>query len=120
MSNDKAYNDKAYVDDVLEAMRDVIAFLGDMTYDAFVADEKTAAAIYWKLEIIGEATKRLSNALRDAHPEIPWKKMAGMRDKLIHGYDEIELVQVYNAVTEVIPPLIPIIEAILVSLPDPE
>jgi len=112
--------DKAYADDVLSAMRDVVAYLGDMGFEALVADEKTADAIHRKLEIMGEATKRLSKALRDAHPEIPWKNMAGMRNKLIHGYDEIELDQVYDAVTQVIPPLIPKIEAIVRALPDPE
>jgi uncharacterized protein with HEPN domain len=69
---------------------------------------------------MGEATKRLSTSLRDAHPEIPWRKMAGMRDLLIHVYDEIELDQVYDAVTQVIPPLIPKIEALIQTLPDPE
>lgn len=112
--------DKAYVDDVLNAMRDVVTYVGDMRLEAFAADRMKVDAIHRKLEIMGEATKRLSAALRDAHPEIPWKKMAGMRDKLIHGYDEIELDEVFNAVTVVIPPLIPKVEAILNALLDPD
>jgi len=112
--------DKAYVDDVLNAMRDVRAYVGNMSFEAFAADQMKVDATHRKLEIMGEATKRLSPALRDAHPEIPWKKMAGMRDKLIHGYDEIELDEVFNAVTVVIPPLIPKVEAILNALPDPD
>lgn len=112
--------DKATADDVLNAMRDAVTFLGDMTFEAFVADEKTAAAILWKLEVMGEATKRLSMALRLAHPDIPWAKMAGMRDKLIHGYDRIDPELVYDAVTKAIPPVIPQIEAMIQTLPDPE
>lgn len=110
--------DKAYVADVLGGMRSVVAYLGDLSFAAFVSDRKTVDAIHRQLEIMGEATKRLSPTLRNAHPEIPWKKMAGMRDRLIHGYDEIELDQVYDTVLAVIPPLIPCVEAILNSLPD--
>ena len=110
--------DKAYVNDILGAMRDVVSYLGDVSFEALVADQMKIDAIHRKLEIMGEATKRLSPALRDAHPEIPWKKMAGMRDKLIHGYDEIELDQVYDAVAVIIPALIPPVEAILGALPD--
>lgn len=73
-----------------------------------------------RLEIIGEATKRLSQALRDQHPQVPWRAMAGMRDRLSHGYDDVELDLVFDAVTRVIPPLIPVLEALIAGLPDPE
>ena len=112
--------DKAYVEDVLNALRSVVAYQDGMSYEVFAADAKTVDAIHRQLEIMGEAAKRLTPALRDAHPEIPWKKMAGMRDKLIHGYDEIEPDQVYTTVTQVIPPLIPKVEALLNSMPDLE
>lgn len=112
--------DKVYLKDVLTAMLDVVAYLDDMTVEALLADRKTAASIYWNLGVMGEATKRIPMSLRDDHPEIPWKLMAGMRDKLIHGYNEIDTEQVHGAVVDVIPPLIPKIEAIIASLPDPE
>ena len=63
-----------------------------------------------EMEIIGEATKRISEGFRSAHPEIPWKKMAGMRDVLIHAYDEVDLDEVWNVSQNAIPELIAMIE----------
>jgi uncharacterized protein with HEPN domain len=57
------------------------------------------SAIIRQLEIIGEATKHLSAAFRGNHPDIPWQKMAGMRDILIHAYDAVDLDEVWNAAT---------------------
>ena len=112
--------DKACLHDILAAMRSVVGFVGGRTLAQFAADDLVSAAVERRIEIMGEATKRLSIALRDAHPEIPWRKMAGMRDLLIHAYDDIEVDVVYDAVTRIIPPLIPKIEAIVQTLPDPE
>jgi uncharacterized protein with HEPN domain len=112
--------DKACLQDIVAAMRSAVTFMGDRTLEHFKADELVSAAVERRLEIMGEATKRLSMPLRETHQEIPWRKMAGMRDLLIHAYDDVELDVVYDAVTKVIPPLIPVIEAILSSLPDPD
>lgn len=112
--------DKAYLFDISESMRIVVSHMGDATFEAFIADVAKMDAVNRRLEIIGEATKRLTPALRSKHADIPWQKMAGMRDRLIHGYDKLDLDKVYDAVTQVIPPLIPKIEAIVETLPDPE
>ncbi len=56
-------------------------------------------AVIRNMEIIGEATKRVSPGLREQHPEIPWKEMAGMRDVLIHGYMGVDLKIVWNVVS---------------------
>ena len=101
-------------------MRVVVAHMGDATFEAFIGDIQRMDAVLRRLEIIGEATKRLTPALRDQHPGIPWQKMAGMRDRVIHGYDDVELDLVYAAVVKVIPPLIPLIQVIVSSMPDPE
>ncbi len=58
----------------------------DLDLDAFKNDNKTASAVIRKLEIIGEAAKGIPEEVRLLHPQIPWKEMAGMRDKLIHFY----------------------------------
>ena len=63
-----------------------------------------------QLEIIGEATKRLREAFRASHPTIPWRQMAGMRDILIHNYDDVDLDEVWNVATIYIPELIQQIE----------
>jgi uncharacterized protein with HEPN domain len=112
--------DKAYLIDIGKSMRIVVSHMGNATYETFIGDVAKLDAVNRRLEIIGEATKRLTPAFRDEHTDIPWQKMAGMRDRLIHGYDKLELDKVYDTVTKVIPPLIPKIEAIIQTLPDPE
>jgi uncharacterized protein with HEPN domain len=111
--------DKACLQDILGAMRSAVTFVGARTLEQFLADDLVSAGVERRIEIMGEATKRLSMSVRDAHPEIPWRHMAAMRDLLIHAYDDIELDVVYHAAIQVIPPLIPKIEAILRTLPDP-
>lgn len=114
------HKDKAHVQDILDSMRLIITYVKGLSCPQFLGQQATIDAVNRRLEIIGEAVKRLSAPLRDQHPEIPWQKMAGMRDRLIHGYDKIELDVVFLACSQVIPSLIPTIESILNSLPDPE
>jgi uncharacterized protein with HEPN domain len=75
-----------YINDLTEACEDILSFTKGMSYPEFVDDRKTVNAVIRSLEVIGEATKNLPLSFRDAHPDIPWKQMAGMRDKLIHAY----------------------------------
>lgn len=75
-----------YLKDILQASESIAAFTAGMDYKAFAADDKTISAVVRKLEIIGEAVKQLPEEIRLQHPEIPWKQIAGMRDKLIHFY----------------------------------
>jgi uncharacterized protein with HEPN domain len=62
---------------------------------------------------MGEAAKRISDTFKEKHPEVPWKDMAGMRDKLIHGYIDVDLNIVYQTVAVDIPNLLPVIEKII-------
>lgn len=112
--------DKGYLVDIAESMRLAVSHMGNATFEAFKSDVLKVDGVVRRLEIVGEATKRLSRALRDQHPEIPWQKMIGMRDVLIHAYNNVEVDVVYETVTEVIPSLIPKIDALTHSLPDPE
>ena len=77
-----------------------------MDYDAFRADELTNNAVLLQLTVLGEATKRLSDSFREAHPGIPWSQMAGLRDRLVHGYDRWDLERVWDIVSIDIPKLI--------------
>ena len=84
-----------------------------MTYEQFEQDFRINFAVVRALEIIGEATKRLPLSLRDQYPDIPWKRMAGMRDRIIHGYDTVDLEVVWDTVKLEIPQLKPLLQQIL-------
>jgi uncharacterized protein with HEPN domain len=78
--------DREFLIDILEAIRRADSYVAGLTYEEFLADLKTQDAVIRTLEIVGEATKRLSQEIREQHSAIPWKNMAGVRDKLIHDY----------------------------------
>jgi uncharacterized protein with HEPN domain len=95
--------DEAHLLDILKAARLAIQFKGPTEKPDFLSDAKTQSAVLHQLMVIGEAVKRLSPGFREAHPEIPWKLIAGTRDKLIHFVD---LEEVWKMVTSDLPQLI--------------
>jgi uncharacterized protein with HEPN domain len=95
--------DKDFLRDIQEAVRRIGAYLGAMPYEAFVEDTKTQDAVIRNLEVIGEATKNLSGELRTRHSDIPWRSMAGVRDRLIHDYFGINLDIVWHIATAELP-----------------
>ncbi|MBR1368490.1 hypothetical protein RJ53_02810 [Methanocalculus chunghsingensis] len=84
-----------------------------LTYDKLIDDQIRQRAIIRSIEIIGEATKNLSQELKDEHPDIPWKLIAGSRDKMIHAYFDIDWRIVWNILTHEIPDLEDKINSIL-------
>lgn len=98
--------DDATLLDILKAARLIVEFKGKLTKKAFLRDIKTQSAILHQLLVIGEAVKRLSEDFRAQHPKIPWPRIAGMRDKLIHEYDAVDVGEVWKTVTTDIPALI--------------
>ncbi len=105
--------DESYLLDILAACQLIQSFVADMDRETFDADLKTQSAVIRQLEIIGEATKRLSEEVRANYTDIPWRQMAGMRDILIHAYDHVNLDQVWNATHISIPGLSAKIELLL-------
>jgi uncharacterized protein with HEPN domain len=99
--------------DILAAATLVRQFTIGMSRAEFESDVKTQSAVVRQIEIIGEATKRLSDEFRSAHAEVPWKKMAGMRDVLIHAYDEVDLEEVWNVIQHYVPQLIGLLELLV-------
>lgn len=102
-----------YVEDILDAMEKAEIILGDSTYEQVVQDFRINFAVTRALEIMGEATKRLPMEIRERYPEIPWKDMAGMRDRIIHGYDKVDLQIIWDTVKKEIPQLKPLIRKVL-------
>jgi uncharacterized protein with HEPN domain len=95
--------DRDFLADILEASGRALRYIADMNYEQFAVDSKTQDAVIRTLEIVGEATKRLSDELRANHDQVPWKNMAGLRDRLIHGYFGVNLDIVWQIVTEELP-----------------
>jgi uncharacterized protein with HEPN domain len=94
-----------YIEDIIEAMADAMSFVERMEYAEFSRDRKTIYAVIRAIEIIGEAVKKVPEFVRNRYPEIPWREMAGMGDKLIHEYFGVNLKAVWEVVIKDIPTL---------------
>lgn len=105
--------DKAVLLDIVRAARLVLEFRQGMDKAAFFGDLKSQSAILHQLMVMGEAVKRLSAEFRARHSEVPWMLIAGMRDKLIHGYDIVDLEQVWQTAVGDVPELLSLIEPLL-------
>lgn len=75
-----------YIKDILDSIGEIEEFVGDISYDEFIKDDKTSSAVIHKLEIIGEASKNVPKDIRTKYKHIPWSDMAKTRDKIIHFY----------------------------------
>jgi uncharacterized protein with HEPN domain len=101
-----------YLDDIVTAIADAEEFTSGMSYEMFAADKKTVNAVIRCLEILGEAAKHIPTSFRKKHPAIPWNKMAGMRDVLIHDYMGVDLKTVWKVTEERLLELKPLLEEI--------
>ncbi|OHD63822.1 MAG: hypothetical protein A2176_11920 [Spirochaetes bacterium RBG_13_51_14] len=99
-----------FINDIIDSIHDIDQFIGDISYEEFVKDRKTINAVIRSIEIIGEAAKNIPDSVKDKNTAIPWKKMSGMRDKLIHGYFGIDYEILWKTVKDDLPPLIPIVK----------
>ncbi len=99
----KKRNIKLFFVDMLEALQSIKEYTQDMDYGDFIKDKKTRDAVVRNLEIIGEATKNIPEEIKDKYPEINWKVIAGMRDKLIHEYFGVSNQIVWETITNDLP-----------------
>jgi uncharacterized protein with HEPN domain len=105
--------DGDFLSDIQEAVRRIEVYTAAMTYEGFLADIRTQDAVIRNLEIIGEATKNLSAGLRARYAQVPWKGMAGVRDRLIHHYFGVNLDIVWQIATGELPEVASQIRGIL-------
>jgi len=105
MSPDRA-RDAATLSDLIEACSRVIEYTHGRSRADLDRSHQLLSACCYEIAVIGEAVKRLSATTRNNYPEIPWKDIAGMRDRLIHGYDSVDVDELWKTSTEDIPTLI--------------
>lgn len=96
---------KVYLEDILEATRKITAYTSGLSKTSFLEDEKTIDAVVRNLEVIGEAVKKLPEDLRARHSAVEWKKIAGLRDMLIHEYFGLDAEIVWDIVQNKVPAL---------------
>lgn len=105
--------DLGYLADVLKASRQIREFVGEKTFEEFSQDILTQSAVLHQFAIVGEAAGRVSTPFVVEHSELPWRKMVGMRNRLIHAYRDVDLEVVWEAISVSIPALISLIEPLL-------
>ena len=111
MMGKRDYGD--YIKDIIDSINDIETFIKDIDFEEFAGDKKTVNAVIRSIEVIGEAAKKIPKSLKNKHSIIPWKKMAGMRDKLIHEYFGIDVEILWKVAKDELPPLKPLIQEII-------
>lgn len=106
-------DDSVRIRHILDAAREAISFADDRSRTDLDTDRKLNLSLVRLLEIIGEAARGISEEFRQTHSDLPWNKMIGMRDRLIHGYFDVNLDVVWETVTKDIPLLIDQLEKIV-------
>lgn len=106
--------DTMYLSHILQAITRIRSYTADGK-DAFAADTKTQDAVIRNFEIIGEAVKRMDKSAKDRRPEIPWRRIAGLRDVLIHDYMGVDVDEVWNVVEHHLPSLQAAVEHLLAN-----
>ncbi len=102
-----------YLRDMLENAEKALSFVQGIDYDEFHSDDKVLYAAIRALEIIGEAAKQVPENVRREHPELQWREIAGMRNKLMHEYFGVNTKVVWRTVQEDLPVILPILRKML-------
>jgi uncharacterized protein with HEPN domain len=109
---------RIFIDSLIDISNEIdriFKFVNEMTYDEFIQDEKTIYAVTRSFEIIGEATKNIPDDIKNTYNQIPWSKISGMRNKLIHEYFGVDLETLWNTIKNRLPEIKQPVEEILNS-----
>ena len=107
-----------YIEDILNSILKIEQFVEGLTFEDFKSDDKTVFAVIRALEIIGEASKKVPQPIKNKYQQIPWREISGMRDKLIHGYFGVDLRVVWDTVKKDIPNIKPFFQEIFEEIID--
>jgi len=110
--------DRDAIVDILEAARLILEYTAERNYEDYASDQRTKDAVLRRFEIIGEAAKRVSSDLRSQCPNVRWREMANMRNRVIHGYDTVDQKIVWLTIQQDLPFLCEQMEAILADVED--
>lgn len=105
-----------YLEHILDSINKIERYTANLSEDDFLKNTLVQDGVIRNLEIIGEATKKLDETIRLKYPEIEWKKIAGMRDKLIHDYIGVDLWAVWGVVEKILPSFSLQLQAIITEL----
>jgi len=97
---------------IVEAAREAVGYVKDLPREQFAVQRPLQHSVIRCIEIIGEAASRLSPSLREAHPDIPWQDMIGMRNRLIHAYFDVDLDLIWKTATQELPAILPRLESL--------
>ncbi len=109
--------DAIHLADMLSSARMITIYIADASRQAFLENSQLQDSVIRRLEIIGEAAGRVSQRFRDENPDVPWPKMRGMRNWVIHRYDDIDMEVVWETVEQDIPRLIAQLEGLVSEEP---
>lgn len=112
--------DLSLLEDILVAAADINEFYGALTRESFVEQKALRLAILHSLTIIGEAAARLTEELRSKHPDVPWRRISAFRNRLVHGYGDLDLDLVWEISGKLVPVLNDQITTIRAELSPPE
>ena len=114
MKSKRQYAD--YLCDILDSVRKARRFLEGVKFEAFACNDEKVFALMQALEIIGEAVKNLPKSIRERYPEVSWRDVAGMRDKLIHQYFRVNVRLLWETVKKDLPRLRTTVERMLAEM----
>lgn len=91
---------KLYLQDILDSLANIKEYTKELSFEGFAADQKTVDAVVRNIEIVGEATRNIPEEIKEGNPDVPWKRIMDMRNRVIHEYFGVDLEILWKTVTE--------------------